>query len=172
MKERILDKLFLPYWKLRLGKIGKKSTVKRGVKVIGDAKRIAIGHNFKIWHRCFIAVGEGEITFGNDGHLGVDVYVNASKGSIMVGNNVAIAPKCQIYSYSDYYAIGSKVGEINKIGNVIIEDNVLVGSGVIILPGVTISEGSIIAAGSVVTKDILSFEIVGGIPAKKIRNRE
>ena len=45
------------------------------------------------------------------------------------------------------------------------------GSNVIVLQGVTIGDGAIIAAGAVVNKDVEPFSIVGGVPAKKIRNR-
>jgi maltose O-acetyltransferase len=169
VKERILDYLFFSYWKLRLRKMGKGSRIKRGVKIIGSGKRIKIGNNFKIWHRCFIAVGAGKITIKNNGHLGVDVYINATKGNINIGNNVAIAPKTQIYSYTDYYEKGLNIGMIHKVADVNIGDNVLIGSGAIILPGVTIHEGAIVAAGAVVTKDVLPFSIVGGVPAKEIK---
>ena len=100
IKERLLDYLFLPYWKIRLNRIGKKSRIKRGVKTVGSAKRITIAKNFKIWHRCFISVDSGHISIGNDGHIGVDTYLNASKGNIIIGNNVQIGSKVQIYSYS------------------------------------------------------------------------
>lgn len=39
----------------------------------------------------------------------------------------------------------------------------------IILKGVTIGDGAIIAAGAVVTKDVLSKALVGGVPAKIIK---
>jgi galactoside O-acetyltransferase len=172
IKERLLDYLFMPYWKIRLGRIGKNSRIKRGVKIIGNAQRIKIGCNFKIWHRCFIGIGDGNISFGNNGHLGVDVYINASKGNISIGNNVAIAPKTQIYSYSDTYEYGKLIGEVNKVADVIIMDNILIGSGSIILPGVTIHEGAIVGAGAVVTKNVAPFTIVGGVPAKEIGKRE
>ncbi|NHZ86300.1 MAG: acyltransferase, partial [Planctomycetia bacterium] len=42
----------------------------------------------------------------------------------------------------------------------------------IILPGVNIGEGAIIAAGSVVTKNILPYSIVAGVPARNIGKRE
>ncbi|MCA9304080.1 MAG: acyltransferase [Phycisphaerales bacterium] len=45
------------------------------------------------------------------------------------------------------------------------------GAGVIVIAGVTIGRGSIVAAGSVVTKDIPPYEIHGGVPAKKIKDR-
>jgi len=53
----------------------------------------------------------------------------------------------------------------------IIEDDVWIGHGSIILSGVRIERGAIVAAGSVVTKDVPAYEIHGGIPAKKIRDR-
>lgn len=40
-----------------------------------------------------------------------------------------------------------------------------------IMPGVTIGEGAIILSGSVVTKDVDPWMIVGGNPAKPIRER-
>ena len=46
-----------------------------------------------------------------------------------------------------------------------------IGTGAIILQGVTIGEGAVIAAGAVVTKDVPPYEIWGGVPAKKIRDR-
>ena len=84
IKERILDYLFLPYWKMRLGKIGKGSRIKRGVKILGSGKRITIGENFKIWHRCFIAVGTGKISIGAHGHLGVDVFISTLRREILI----------------------------------------------------------------------------------------
>jgi acetyltransferase-like isoleucine patch superfamily enzyme len=46
-----------------------------------------------------------------------------------------------------------------------------VGAGSIVLAGVTVGRGAIVAAGSVVTKDIPPYEIWGGVPARKIRER-
>lgn len=52
-----------------------------------------------------------------------------------------------------------------------IGDDVWIGAGCIIMAGVTIGDGAIIAAGSVVTKDVESYSIYGGYPAKKIKDR-
>lgn len=53
-------------------------------------------------------------------------------------------------------------------GPIIIGNNVWIGDKATILPGVTIGDGAVIAANSVVTKDIPSFSVVAGSPAKII----
>jgi len=52
-----------------------------------------------------------------------------------------------------------------------IGNDVWIGRSAIVLSGVTISDGAVVGAGSVVTKDVPSFAIVAGNPAKFIRNR-
>jgi acetyltransferase-like isoleucine patch superfamily enzyme len=54
-------------------------------------------------------------------------------------------------------------------GKVVIKDGAHIGIGAIIMPGVTIGEGAIIGAGSVVTKDIPSYSVAVGSPAKVIK---
>jgi virginiamycin A acetyltransferase len=53
-----------------------------------------------------------------------------------------------------------------KIGN-----DVWIGANVVILDGVNIGNGAVIGANSVVTKDVLPYSIVGGVPAKEIKMR-
>lgn len=54
---------------------------------------------------------------------------------------------------------------------VTVGDDVWIGYGAIILSGVTVGEGSVIASGSVVTRDVPPYVVVGGNPAKPIRER-
>lgn len=53
---------------------------------------------------------------------------------------------------------------------VIIEDEVLIGANAVVLEGVTIGKGSVVAAGAVVTKDVPPYTVVGGTPAKKLKD--
>jgi len=57
------------------------------------------------------------------------------------------------------------------IKKVIIKNDVWIGTNVIIMPGITIGNGAIIGAGAVVTKDVEDYEIVAGVPAKRIKFR-
>jgi len=56
------------------------------------------------------------------------------------------------------------------VGKVEIGRDVMVGANVTILPGVHIGDGSIVAAGAVVTKDVPSGLMVGGVPARYIKD--
>lgn len=59
------------------------------------------------------------------------------------------------------------VGDIDK--DVVVEEDVWIGAGVTLLPGVTIGRGATVAAGAVVTKDVKPYTIVGGVPARFIK---
>lgn len=54
---------------------------------------------------------------------------------------------------------------------VVIGNDVYLGDGIIVMPGVTIGHGAVVAANAVVTKDVEPYTIVGGVTAKKIRDR-
>lgn len=54
---------------------------------------------------------------------------------------------------------------------ILIENDVWIGAGAVIFEGVTIHNGAIIGAGALVTKDVPAYAIVGGVPAKVIRQR-
>lgn len=64
-----------------------------------------------------------------------------------------------------------KFKNIAKSKHIEIKNDVWIGQDVTLKPGITINNGAIIAANSVVTKDVPSYSIVGGVPAKVIRYR-
>ena len=57
-------------------------------------------------------------------------------------------------------------------GDIVIGNDVWIGANSTILPGVTIDDGAIIASGAVVTKNVKKNTIVGGNPAKIIKEIE
>ncbi len=61
---------------------------------------------------------------------------------------------------------------ITSKGAVVVGNNVWIGDKTTILPGVTIGDGVVVAANAVVTKDIPPYSVVGGNPAKIIKNNK
>jgi acetyltransferase-like isoleucine patch superfamily enzyme len=61
--------------------------------------------------------------------------------------------------------------KIEEYKDVEIGNDVWIGNGAMIMDGVNIGDGAIIAAGAIVTKNVNNFSIVGGMPAKVIKNR-
>ena len=60
----------------------------------------------------------------------------------------------------------------SSFNGTIIEDYVWIGSNVTVLDGVRIGKGAVISANSLVNKDVADYTIVGGVPAKFIKNRQ
>jgi acetyltransferase-like isoleucine patch superfamily enzyme len=87
---------------------------------------------------------------------------------VTIGNNVQTALGLTIVSGSHNISSYEFLSD-NK--GVVIEGENWIGANVTILGGVTIGRGAVIAAGAVVTKSVEPYTVVGGIPAKFIKNR-
>lgn len=113
------------------------------------------------------------LIIGDDVDLAHGVLITTG-GGVSIGDRTMIGYRAQILSTS--HIIPPKPTKMfdagDRYGAVKIENDVWIGANAVILPGVTIGEGAVVAAGSAVTKDVLPFTVVGGIPAKIIRNRD
>jgi phosphonate metabolism protein (transferase hexapeptide repeat family) len=58
-----------------------------------------------------------------------------------------------------------------RADRVLIGNDVWIGHAVIVMPGVRVGDGAVLAAGAVVTRDVAPYTIVGGVPARPIRER-
>lgn len=107
--------------------------------------------------------------------IGERTFINAGctmqdQGGIYIGNDVLIghnATFCTINHLADPDDRASM-----SFASIHIHDKVWLGANVTVLAGVTIGEGAIVAAGAVVNRNVAAKTIVGGVPAKKIKDVE
>lgn len=118
---------------------------------------------------CNYSVGK-KVYVGQD--LIVASIISEKSCHLIIGDRVAIGPRVTILLSSD--ANWSRLMEIieYKKSTVVLENDCWLGAGSIILPGVKVGECAIVGAGSVVTKDVPSYTVVAGIPAKIIKKIE
>jgi maltose O-acetyltransferase len=95
---------------------------------------------------------------------------NKYPNKISIGKNVTISVGVQIFAHTEPPITIQKNYMPMVIKEVIIGDNIFIGAGSCILPGVTIGNDVIIGAHSVVTKDIPSYSLCVGNPAKVIKD--
>lgn len=113
------------------------------------------------------------INYGKHTKIGKNVFINfdcvfLDLGGITIEDNVLIAPKVSLLSEGHPIEPENRNALVPKA--IHIKKNAWIGAGATILQGVTIGKNSVVAAGSVVSKDVPDNTIVGGIPAKFMKN--
>ena len=156
----ILFAKWLPYSNFPcVGRIAKglRYFVAKGiVESCGKGVNIERGANFT-----------GTLRIGDFSGVGINAVIGSN---VRIGDRVRMGRDVMIITQNHRYTREDFEGYIRA--PVSIGDNVWIGNRVIILPGVTIGKNAIVAAGAVVTKDVASYSIVGGVPAKHIKWRE
>ena len=171
---------------LKLSKLLPKSFYKRILKLVRNwdsmlaifmrficLKNIckSCGDNVAIFSGVYLFAPE-KLEIGDNVSIHPMSYIDAN-GEIYIGNDVSIAHSTTIMSeehiYDDLLVNIKDQGTKGK--RTVIENNVWVGAGCRILAGSRIKSGSIVAAGAVVKNTVDKYSIVGGIPAKIIKER-
>jgi maltose O-acetyltransferase len=131
-----------------------------------------IGRSTVIWGVPTIT-GQGDIyqrlAIGVECWINIRVTLNLG-AAITIGDRVAIGHEVMLLTESH------EVGTPDRRAAAVIAKPIKIGHGVwlgartTVLPGVTIGNGAIVASGSVVTKNVPPNVLVGGVPAKFIRD--
>ena len=128
------------------------------------------GENVNIEKGATFGAGD-KLRIGNNSGLGLNCHI--PNGSI-IGNDVMMGPNCFVHERNHRFSdtsIPMRLQGYTENKPLIIDDDVWIGQDVTIMVGRHIRKGSIIAACSVLTKDFPEYSIIGGNPAKVIRNR-
>ncbi len=140
----------------------------KGVRILRKNASIIVGRKVQL-HR-YVKLS----AWGNEHHARIIIGNNTSIGDrteIHAGKKVEIGSGCNIawdinIMDRDYHKFNSEKEEIKPVK---ICDNVWIGCNSIVLKGVTIGEGAVVAAGSIVTRDVPPKALVGGNPAKVLK---
>lgn len=144
----------------RMGKNGRSSILRMDENSTLDC------NGFSFMYGADIILFKGaHLELGKGSFINSDCKIRCHK-EITIGEGCAIS--------HDFTVMDSDAHELNGSRNtnpVHIGDHVWIGTRVTILNGVTVGDGAVIAAGALVTKDVPAGSLVGGVPAKVIRDK-
>lgn len=113
------------------------------------------------------------INYGKNTQFGKNIFINLNcvfldLGGIQIDDGVMLAPGVKLLS--EGHPVEPSRRKNLTAGKIHIKKNVWIGANATILQGVTVGENSVVAAGAVVSKDVPANVMVGGIPAKILKN--
>lgn len=141
-------------------------------------ENVQIGDNSKIWHFCHIQSGA---VIGQNCSFGQNVNVS---NNVKIGNGVKVQNNVSLYEgveLEDYVFCGPSCVFTNDLTprarypkgqagykKTVVKHDASIGANATIVCGHTIGEFALIAAGAVVTKNVVPYSLMAGIPAKRI----
>ena len=138
---------------------------------------VSIGENTKIWHFCHIQSGA---KIGRNCSFGQNVNVS---NNVIIGNGVKVQNNVSIYEgveIEDYVFCGpscvftndinprAKYPKGHKYLKTLIKEGASIGANATIVCGHTVGKWALIGSGAVVSKDVLDYAVMVGVPAKRI----
>ena len=132
-------------------------------------RRFWLGRRSVVESYCCINNAVGDVTIGDHTRIGIHCTVI---GPVCIGNHVNLAQGITVTALNHNFEDPAKRIDEQGVSTkpVVIGDDVWIGANAVVLPGVTIGNHSVVAAGAVVTKDVPDHTLVGGVPAKVIKN--
>jgi acetyltransferase-like isoleucine patch superfamily enzyme len=152
-------------------RIGRNTTIEDSCEIVGSV--INIGDYNKISKMVNVDISGGrfpdsELITGKGCLIAYGCYINICR-RVEIGNNVALSPKSMVYTHSYWQSILE--GYSANFGPVKFHDNSWLGSMAQVLPNVDVGVGSIIMSNSVAINNVAPFTMIGGVPAKIIKEK-
>ncbi len=164
--------------------VKERENARRLTRLYNESSETEHGKRKELLKELFGSIGENigiepsfRCDYGANIHVGENFFANfdcviLDVCEVRIGDNCLLAPGVHIYTATHpIHPIERNAGtEYGK--PVIIGNNVWIGGRAVINPGVTIGDNAVIASGAVVTKDVPANVVVGGNPAKMLKQIE
>ena len=157
-------------------RLGAGSYLDEGVYIHACPNGVEIGANTLVMHGAVLHVynfrdlPRAGIRIGRDCLIG-EYSVIRGQGGVTIGDRVYTSPGTQIIAVNHVFDDPARPfveQGITAVG-IVVEDDVWLGSAAVVTDGVRIGRGAVVAAGAVVTQDVPAHTVVGGVPARVLR---
>lgn len=150
-------------------KKGKGAKVCRRVRMdVLPFNHFELGANSTIEDFSVVNNGVGPVSIGSNSRIGLG---NVLIGPVKVGNQVIFAQNVVLSGLNHGYEDIDTPIRLQKVttAQITVEDEVWIGANAVLTAGITIGKHSVVAGGSVVVKDVPPYTVVGGNPAKILK---
>ena len=132
-----------------------------------------IGRDVRIYEVRFVNLAEGftNLVIGDRVHIGPGTMIDLLD-RVDIGSGSVISPRCILHSHTDAGSqYGSPMTEFVPTvrAPVVIGRDCYLGAGSIVLAGVRLGDLTAVAAGAVVIRSTDGHELVGGVPARRLK---
>ncbi|OQA94028.1 MAG: Galactoside O-acetyltransferase [Chloroflexi bacterium ADurb.Bin222] len=157
-------------------RLGRGAYLDQGVYIHACPQGVEIGAGTLVMHGAVLHV----YNFRDLPHAGIKIGRNSligeytvirGQGGVTLGDRVYTSPMTQLIAVNHNFDDPTRpfVEQGITAQGIVVEDDVWIGSSAIITDGVRVGQGAVVAAGAVVTKDVAPHTVVGGVPARLIR---
>ena len=140
---------------------------------VQEGATVTVGSRVHFGERFRLLVMPGAVvTIQDDCWLNHDISIVA-RTKITIGNDCLFGPYCYLSDHNHGTARGSLIRlQEYSAAPLIIGSDVWLGVGATLLKGAAVGEGAVIAARAVVSKPVPAYEIWGGVPARRLGERQ
>lgn len=161
---------------LGLAAVGKAARISRRAVFFGPGW-ISLGDYTRVDAFSILSAGPPGLRVGRNVHISAYAAI-LGRERVEIGDFATVSVRCTIFSSNDDYS-GATMGNATVPARfrgavdapVSVQAHAMIGAGSILLPGVTVGESACVGAGSLVKVDVAPFDVVAGIPARRIGRR-
>jgi acetyltransferase-like isoleucine patch superfamily enzyme len=139
-----------------------------------DSGQVELGRGVRLHQDVIIETGTGgSLIIGEESNIQPRCQLSAYKGTIHIGARVGMGPYCALYPYDHSILPEMPIFRqpLRSRGGIVLGDEAWLGVGVIVLDGVRIGAGAVVGAGSVVVHDVPDGAVAQGVPARVVMLR-